>query len=70
MTPFVGQVARVLTGADDGVLRGSRILICDRDIKWSATFRRTLADALESASARSVGNSPTPFIPHIDKLLG
>jgi putative transposase len=42
---FVCQVARILTGADDGVLRGSRILICDRDTKWSATFRRTLADA-------------------------
>ena len=41
---FVLQVARVLTGADDGVLRGHRILICDRDTKWSAAFRRTLAD--------------------------
>ena len=42
---LVGQVARVLTGADDGVLSGFRILISDRDTKWSATFRRTLADA-------------------------
>jgi putative transposase len=41
---FVLQVARGLTGAEDGVLRGHRILICDRDTKWSATFRRTLAD--------------------------
>jgi transposase InsO family protein len=41
---FVLQVARGLTGADDGVLRGHRILICDRDTKWSAAFRRTLAD--------------------------
>jgi putative transposase len=41
---FMCQVARVLTGADDGDLRGHRILICDRDTKWSATFRRTLAD--------------------------
>ncbi len=32
---FVCQVTRVLTGADDGVLRGHRILICDRDTKWS-----------------------------------
>ena len=40
---FVCQVARVLTGADEGVLRGSRILICDPDTKWS--FRQTLADA-------------------------
>src|SRR5437867_3766404 len=41
---FVLQVARVLTSADDGVLRGHRILICDRDTKWSATLRRTVAD--------------------------
>jgi transposase InsO family protein len=37
------QVARVLTDADDGVLGGHRIFICDRDTKWSAAFRRTLA---------------------------
>jgi hypothetical protein len=42
---FECQVGRVLTGADECVLRGSRILICVRDTKWSATFRRTLADA-------------------------
>jgi putative transposase len=41
---FVLQVARVLTAADDGVLSRHRILICDRDTKWSAAFRRTLAD--------------------------
>ena len=41
---FVCQVARVLTAADDGILRGHRILICDRDTKWSTTCRQTLAD--------------------------
>jgi putative transposase len=41
---FVLQVARVLTDVDDSVLCGHRILICDRDTKWSAAFRRTLAD--------------------------
>jgi transposase InsO family protein len=41
---FVCRVARVLTAADDGILQGHRILICDRDTKWSATFRQTLAD--------------------------
>ena len=41
---FACQVARVLTAADDGVLRGHRILICDRDTKWSKPFRQTLAD--------------------------
>ena len=41
---FALQVARVLTRADDGVLRGHQILIGDRDTKWSTAFRRTLAD--------------------------
>lgn len=34
----------MLTGADDGVLRGHRIFTCDRDAKWSAAFRQTVAD--------------------------
>jgi transposase InsO family protein len=42
---FLGQVARTLTRADDGVLVGHRILICDRDTKWSDAFRQTLAAA-------------------------
>ena len=41
---FMCQVARVLMAADDGILRGHRILICDRDTKWSATICQTLAD--------------------------
>ena len=42
---FVVLVARTLTHSDDGALRGCRILICDRDTKWSEAFRRTLAAA-------------------------
>jgi putative transposase len=42
---FMVQVARVMTSADDGVLQGRRIFICDRDTKWSVAFRRILADA-------------------------
>ena len=42
---FVVQTARTLTGADDGWLRGARVLICDRDTKWSLAFRQTLAAA-------------------------
>jgi transposase InsO family protein len=34
-----------LTDADDGFLHSSRILICDRDTKWSAAVRQTLAAA-------------------------
>ena len=39
------QVARSLTDAADGNLLGHRVLICDRDTKWSVAFRRLLADA-------------------------
>jgi transposase InsO family protein len=42
---FVLQAPRTVTDADDGCLRGSRVLICDRDTKWSETFRQTLAAA-------------------------
>jgi hypothetical protein len=42
---FVLQVARAATDVDDGCLRGSRFLICDRDTKWSAAVRQTLAAA-------------------------
>jgi hypothetical protein len=39
------QVARTLTAADDGLLVGHRILICDRDAKWSAPVRARLKEA-------------------------
>jgi hypothetical protein len=42
---FVVQTARTLTAADDGCLRGRRVLICDRDTTWSLRFRQTLAAA-------------------------
>jgi transposase InsO family protein len=42
---FMRQVGRTLTAADDGVLIGCRVLICDRDAKWSASVREGLADA-------------------------
>jgi transposase InsO family protein len=42
---FIVQVARTLTHADDSALRAHRILICDRDTKWSEAFRRTIAPA-------------------------
>jgi putative transposase len=42
---FVLQVARAATDADDGCLRASRFLICDRDTKWSLAVRQTLAAA-------------------------
>jgi putative transposase len=40
----VRQVGRILTTADDGLLRAYRVLICDRDSKWSGEVRRLLSD--------------------------
>jgi hypothetical protein len=42
---FLGQVSRTMTIADEGLLGQHRVLICDRDRKWSAVTRRILADA-------------------------
>jgi hypothetical protein len=42
---FMGQVARTLAAADDGLLVGHRVLICDRDAKWSGRVRDRLGEA-------------------------
>jgi hypothetical protein len=42
---FMRQVGRTLMAADEGVLVGHRVLICDRDAKWSAPVRARLGDA-------------------------
>jgi putative transposase len=42
---FMRQVGRTLTAADEGVLSGHRVLICDRDTKWSALVRTRLKEA-------------------------
>jgi len=42
---FVAQVARNLTDVVDGFLLGHRFLICDRDTKFTAQFKRILKDA-------------------------
>jgi putative transposase len=42
---FVLQAARAVMDADEGCLRGSRVLICDRDTKWSEAFRQAFAAA-------------------------
>jgi hypothetical protein len=34
-----------VTAADDGVLIGHRVLICDRDRKWSCAVRQRFGDA-------------------------
>jgi hypothetical protein len=42
---FMRQVGRTLTAAEEGVLVGHRVLICDRDTKWSAPVRERLREA-------------------------
>ena len=42
---FMRQVGRTLTVADEGVLIGHRVLICDRDAKWSEPVRDRLGEA-------------------------
>jgi transposase InsO family protein len=42
---FMAQAARRLTDAVDGFLAGHRILICDRDAKWTEGFRRIVQGA-------------------------
>jgi putative transposase len=51
---FMGQAARHLTDAVDGFLVGHRVLICDRDSKWTGEFR----GLLEGAGVRVI---LTPF---------
>jgi transposase InsO family protein len=42
---FMQQVVRMMTAADEGLLVQHRILICDRDTKWSAPVRAGLGNA-------------------------
>jgi len=42
---FMRQVTRTMIAADDGVLARNRVLICDRDQKWSASIRELLHES-------------------------
>ena len=42
--PFMQQAGRTLTAAEDGFLRGHRVLIADRNQKWSHDVRRLFED--------------------------
>ena len=42
---FMAQAARRLTDAVDGFLASHRVLICDRDGKWTEGFRKLLEEA-------------------------
>ena len=61
------QVARNLSDADDGFLRGKKYLLMDRDTKFSEAFRSTL----EQASVRTIRLPPrSPDLnPHIERFM-
>jgi putative transposase len=42
---FMCQIARRVTAPDDGLLRAHRVLICDRDRKWSWSVRERFEEA-------------------------
>ena len=42
---FIAQAARRLTDAVEGFLAGHRVLLCDRDAKWTQGFRRIVEGA-------------------------
>ena len=42
---FMQQVVRLATAADDGILVGHRVLIYDRNRKWSGAVRRRFGEA-------------------------
>ena len=42
---FMQQVVRTMSAADDGLLVQQRVLICDRDTKWSASVRARFEEA-------------------------
>jgi serine/threonine protein kinase len=56
------QVVRQLTAADEGLLDGHRVLICDRDRKWSLAVR----ELLEASGVRVI---QTPFRAAIQAFL-
>jgi len=56
---FMTQIARNLTFATDGFLANCRFLICDRDGKFSPTFKKLLCSAKLISGARSRSTSRT-----------
>src|SRR5438128_1708012 len=54
---FMRQVTRTLTTADDGVLVGHRVLICDRDAKWSGAHARAARRGWDPHGADAVSGA-------------
>jgi hypothetical protein len=63
---FMRQVGRTLTAAEDGLLRDHRVLIYDRDRKWSRDVRRVL----RKKSVRAKAEILTPSDHATDIRLG
>ena len=42
---FMQQIVRTLTMAEGAAVQAPKVLICDRDRKWSGDVRRRLGDA-------------------------
>src|SRR5207245_1187923 len=61
---FMRQVARMLTAADEGILVGYRVLICDRDTKWSMPVRARFGRGGNPRSADAVSGA------HCERLRG
>ena len=65
--PWMMQIARNLTDAEDGFLNGKRYLIMDRDSKFSDGFR----NILEGEGVKSVRLPPrSPNLnPHLERFM-
>jgi putative transposase len=67
--PWMKQIARNLTAAEEGFLLGKRYILMDRDSKFSAAFRALLSDAgvtpagpaLTACSSLSLDRKCVPF---------
>jgi transposase InsO family protein len=65
--PWMLQVSRNLSDAEDGFLRGKKYLLMDRDTKFSEAFRVTL----EQAGVKGVRLPPRSpnLTPHIERFM-
>ena len=61
---FMRQVARTLTAADEGVLVGHRVLICDRDAKMERAGTRPLGEAGIRVVRRRFGRPTRMLMPN------
>jgi hypothetical protein len=68
--PFMQQVGRTLTAGDDGALIDHRVLICDRDRKWTLSVRQLLAASGDPNGADSCAGAQCEGLRFILHLIG